>query len=237
MILGRAGGFVGARQRAQDNAVAACYFGGVEAGVGGFDDLVAGGSVFGIGGGAGADGDRARHSRELPGGDQAAQLFRDSQRVLRVGLRKQDGEFFSAVAADHVDLSQLLMEDRRDLAQHFVSQQVAELVVQALEFVDIHHDYAHAGAEAAGAFDFFGNSQFEETAVEDSGQSVQISQLLYALDVMGVLDGGGADVGDGFQWLHFSGAKAPMRSLSRTSAPIVCPKETSGMHMRDPVSA
>ena len=49
-----------------------------------------------------------------------------------VGLGQQDREFLSAVAAHHINLAQLLVEERRNLAQNFVSQQVSELVVQRL---------------------------------------------------------------------------------------------------------
>src|SRR5256885_3842539 len=36
----------------------------------------------------------------------------------------------------------------------------------------------------------------------DSGEPIHVSQLLHAFKVVGVLDGGGADVGHGFQGLY-----------------------------------
>ena len=56
------------------------------------------------------------HSRELPGFYDAAKLFGDSETVLRIGLRQEDGELFAAVAADDIDLAKLLVKKRRDLA-------------------------------------------------------------------------------------------------------------------------
>ncbi len=124
--------------------------------------------------------------------------------LLCVGLGQQDREFLSAVAAYHINLAQLLVKERRNLAQDFVSQQVAELIVQPLELIDVGHDHGHAGSVAAGTLDFFQDPQFEEAAVEDSGQSIEVGQLLDALDVVRVLDGGGANVGDRFERLQFA---------------------------------
>src|SRR5678815_2910356 len=108
--------------------------------------------MLGVGCYSGANGDRARHSRELPGFDDAAKLLCDSETVLRVGLRQEDRELLTAVAADDIDLAKLLVKQRRDLAEDFVAEQVSELVIQALELVDIEHDNGHATLKAAGPF-------------------------------------------------------------------------------------
>src|SRR6185369_1536125 len=153
-------------------------------------------AVIGPSGHSGADSDRPRYSRKLPAIDQPPQLLGHSQGLLLAGLRKQDGELFSSVTADHIDLAQLLRKDRGNLAQYFITQQVPKFIVQALELVDIHHDHCHRAVKPPGAFQFLLNSQFEITPVEDSGQPVQIGQVLDALNVVSILDGSGADVGD-----------------------------------------
>ena len=160
--------------------------------------------MIGAGGHSGADRDRPRHSGKLPAIDHPPQLLGHGQGMLLAGLREQDGELFSSVAADYIDLPQLLGEDRRHLAQHFIAQQVAEFIVQALELVDIHHDHCHAGVEPPGALQFLLDSQFEVAAVEDSGQAVQIGQMLDALNVVGILNRSGADVGDRLQRLDIA---------------------------------
>ena len=58
-----------------------------------------------------ADGDRTRHSRKLPFLYHLPQFFSDRHRLLAVGLGQQDGEFLSAVSADHIDLAQLLVKE------------------------------------------------------------------------------------------------------------------------------
>ncbi len=94
------------------------------------------------------------------------------------------------------------MEHRRDLAEHFIAQQVPEFVVQALELVDIDHQYGHAAVEAARTIDFLHHAHLEIATVEDSGEPIEIGELLHSLHVVRVLNGGGANVGDRFQRLH-----------------------------------
>src|SRR5262245_3853175 len=56
-------------------------------------------------------------------------------------LDQQDGELVAAVAGDDVDPARVLHEDLTDVAQGLVADRVAELVVDALEAVEIeHHD-------------------------------------------------------------------------------------------------
>ena len=93
------------------------------------------------------------------------------------------------------------MKDRRNLAQNFISQQVAKFVVQVLELIDVHHDYRHACTETAGPLDFFGDAHFKVAAVENAGQSVEIGQLFYPLHITRILNRGRANVGGRFQWL------------------------------------
>jgi hypothetical protein len=78
---------------------------------------------------------------------------------------------------------------------------VPEFVVEALELIDIGHDDGHAAAIAAGALDLLGDAKLEKSAVENAGQAIEVGQLFYPLNVMGVLDGSGANVCDRFKGL------------------------------------
>src|SRR6266478_5972706 len=119
--------------------------------------------------------------------------------MLRIGLREQDGKFLSSIAAYHIKLSQLLVEDGRDLAQDFVSQQMSKFVVQTLELVDIHHDHCHASAESFGPFNFFADTQFKEAAIENSGETVKVCQLFDSFHIVRILNSSSADISHGFK--------------------------------------
>ena len=73
---------------------------------------------------------------------------------------------------------------------------MTEFVIQSLELVDVDHDHGHAGVEAAGPFHFFLDTQFEEPSIENSSQAVEIGQLFDPLNVVGVLNRRGANIGD-----------------------------------------
>ena len=84
---------------------------------------------------------------------------------------------------------------------------MSELVIQPLELIDVSHDDGHARAVAPGAFNFFHDAQLEKAPVENTGETIEIGKLLHALDIMRVLDGGGANVGDGFERLQVAVAE------------------------------
>src|SRR5580693_8466271 len=102
---------------------------------------------------------------------------------------------------------------------------MSELVVEPLELVNVRHDHGHTGTVAARALDLLENAQLKKAPVEDSGQAIEIGQLLHPLNIMCILDGGGANVSHGFQTLQFA--------LSSASTPRICPNETNGMLMRE----
>src|SRR5579862_9059803 len=93
---------------------------------------------------------------------------------------------------------------------------MAELIIQPFEVVNICHDHGHTSSVAASAFDLFNDSQFEEAAVKNSGQSVEIGQLFHALHVVRVLNGVGANISDGFKRLQFALTKSiGLRTVQR----------------------
>src|SRR3981081_1714730 len=101
----------------------------------------------------------------------------------------------------------MLGEDLRGLAKDFIAQQVPELVVQLFEFINVNHDHRKRCAIAVRAFQFFCDTQFKESAVEDAGESVKISELFRPLEMASILDGGGANVCHRLQRLNVSSIK------------------------------
>src|SRR5579864_7210222 len=125
------------------------------------------------------------------------------------------------------------MKDRRHLSQHFVAEQVSELVIQPLELVNVSHDHGNAGPVAAGAFDFFYDAQLEKAAVKDSRQAVKVSQLLDPLDVMRVLDGVGTDISHRLERLQFVFAeRIALRAVQRKHSERLTKRNQRDAHER-----
>src|SRR5262247_3050452 len=114
---------------------------GIQRAVGGAEQLLRRrGLVVGETGDAEARGDalavRVRESRD----DLPYPVRVEPSAALR-RLDQQDGELVAAVSGDDVDAARVLHEDLSDVAQRLVADRVAELVVDALEAVQVeHHD-------------------------------------------------------------------------------------------------
>src|SRR5579863_933674 len=85
---------------------------------------------------------------------------------------------------------------------------MTEFVVQMLELVDVRHDHGHPAPIAPGAFNLLQNAELKKSPVENSGQPVQVGELLDSLNIMGVLNRGGANIGHRFERLKISLAKS-----------------------------
>ena len=70
-----------------------------------------------------------------------------------------------------------------------------EFVIQVLEVVNVNHDHSHSGLKSAGPLDFLDNPKLKVTAVENTGKAIQIGKLLHSFNIVGVLNGGGANIG------------------------------------------
>ena len=103
-------GAVAACGSSQADPVASGLFGGIKGGVGGPHEIIARHAVVGECGRSGADRNRTRNAGKLPSGHALPQFLRDVHGMLRVGLSQQDAEFLSSVAADHINLAQLLVK-------------------------------------------------------------------------------------------------------------------------------
>src|SRR4029078_5559573 len=110
--------------------------------------------------------------------DGAPHFFGDRERVVSTGLGQQQHEFFAAVATNEIELTQLRTKNGGDLAKHFIAQQVSELVVEALEVVDVEHDHRELLGVAAGAFQFLGQLRLKKAAIECAGESIDVGKRL-----------------------------------------------------------
>src|SRR5579862_2400396 len=89
-------------------AISSGLLGCVQARVRRLYQFLASAAVIGTSGHSGTDGDRTWYSGKLPAIHHAPQFLGHAQSMLLAGLRKQHGELFSTVPADHVDLPELL---------------------------------------------------------------------------------------------------------------------------------
>ena len=80
-------------------------------------------------------------------------------------LHEKDGELVAAVAADDVDAARMLEEKLGHTAQCLVARPVTELVVDALEAVEIEEDQGDGVIEAPVARDLFLEPDGEEAAI------------------------------------------------------------------------
>src|SRR5215469_15579846 len=181
------------------DAIASCLFSGIESPVGGNHDLIAAGAVGWVFSQAAADGHRPGHPGINMSLNPAAQLLRYAHSVLPGGFRHHNRELVPAVAAHQVHLAQLLSQDGGNGAQNFIAQEMSELVIQPLEVVDVDHDDRDPALEARSALELLDDSHFEKPAVVDSREPIDIGELFHTVKVIGVLDSGGANIGDGFQ--------------------------------------
>src|SRR2546427_13310215 len=103
--------------------------------------------------------------------------------MLLVSLSQEYGKLLASVAAHHVNLSQLLLENRGNLAQNFIPQQAPEFIIQALELIDVYHNHCHPGIKPASAFQFFGHTHCEDTSITDTCQTIPMSQPFHAVHI------------------------------------------------------
>src|SRR5947209_16827685 len=94
------------------------------------------------------------------------------------GLDQQDGELVAAVAGDDVDAARVLHEDLTDIAQRLVADRVAELVVDALEAVQVEHHDGDRVIEPPEARDLLLEAEREEASIVETGDLVLERGLL-----------------------------------------------------------
>src|SRR5882724_427442 len=143
-----------------------------------------------------ADGNRPGNTRELEFLHHATQLFSDRPCTVGMRLRHQDGKFLSPVTANQVVLADVLGENLRDLPEHLVAQQVPELIIQLFEVIDVDHQQREPKAVALGRAQRLDDTSLKSTAVVDTGQPVGACHGLGLVQLHGIADADGADIGD-----------------------------------------
>ena len=110
-----------------------------------------------------------------------AQLLGQLRRTVQVGAGQQHHEFFTAVAAQHIGRTQALAQHADDVAQHVVAGQMAVVVIDALEVVDVHHQQRQGRVLAAGAGQLGLQRLHQGAAVGGTGQRVLAGQAQVGL--------------------------------------------------------
>src|SRR2546427_1424116 len=100
--------------------------------------------------------------RERERGDDLPDPIRVEPGARLRGLDEKDRELVTAVAGDDIDPARVLHEDLRDLTQGFVTDRVAELVVDALEAIEVEEHDRHGVVEAPEARDLLLATQGSE---------------------------------------------------------------------------
>src|SRR5262249_6080206 len=172
-----------------DDAVAAVALGRVEVLVGQADQL--GGGQRLLAGGAGhAEADR--HGVRLPFVlervplDQGADALGDGGGALAGRLRQHDGELLAAVAGEQLLLADARLDAGGQLAERVVAAQVAQVVVDRLEVVQVHHDHRQRPAVPGRAGQLAVEELQQVALVVDVGQGVDDRQPVDLLVVLGL---------------------------------------------------
>ncbi len=116
---------------------------------------------------------------DVEGHDDPAHALGNAIGAVEVGLREDGGELLAAVAGDEVGA---LVEDRGqglgDALEAEVSGDVAVVVVEGLEEVDVHEHEPQGVARGAGVGPLLLDVLVEAPAVGDAGEAVQEGQGL-----------------------------------------------------------
>ena len=88
-----------------------------------------------------------------------------------------DAEFFAAVAAEQIRGADGAAEDRGDVHQDLVADQVAVGVVDPLEVIEVEHQEAERLAMPFGEGDRVLEFGHEGCVVEHAGEAVAVDQL------------------------------------------------------------
>ena len=134
--------------------------------------------------------------------DAEAELLGEGRRAGEIGLRREQRELLAAVAREEVAVAELFQHQAGDLLEHRVPGRVSELVVQALEVVDVDEGEGEGLVGAVGALRLPGELVLEMAVVVEPREAVGEGELrehlvgpaqrfvLGAEPPVGFLDGG-----------------------------------------------
>ena len=118
---------------------------------------------------------------------------------LFAGLGQQDHEFIATVAEGVVDEAEAALDGGADFIEQAAADEVAVIVIDQLEAVEVEEEDAELVAEAVGAIDLGLDGAVEMARVVESGAVVGDGQFLDLLDGAGVVNGDGGIVGQGLE--------------------------------------
>lgn len=109
--------------------------------------------------------------------DTTANSFRRRDRAVAIHVLQHGDELFAAPAAEGIDRSQPLMDERGEGPQHLVARIVAIAIVQAFEVIEVHEEKGDPGIVPFRTCTFFGSSVQESPTVELTGQWVETGHV------------------------------------------------------------
>ena len=136
---------------------------------------------------------------ELGGAQDVAQAAGDDVGGCLPVWGKQRDELIAAVAEGVVDEAEAVLDGAADFSEQAAADEVAVVVVDQLEAVEIEEEDAELVAEAGGAVDLGLDGVVEMARVVEAGAVVGDGEFLDLLDGAGVVDGDGGIVGQGLQ--------------------------------------
>ena len=158
----------------EDNAVAACAFGGIHGAVGAVEH---GGPAIVFGqtlGDSHADGgtDEVVFVGQTKLVNDEAEVLGDGDGVGGLAVGKEEEELFTSGAGEDIGGAQMLFEQVDEGAEEGVSCAVAVSVVDELEVIDVDGDDGEGHAGALAADHLVSGDLHEGAAVEAAGESV-----------------------------------------------------------------
>src|SRR5262249_21952488 len=110
----------------------------------------------------------------------------DGDSAVEVRLRQDNDEFLAAVTGEQLLLAHARLDAGRQLAEHEIAAEVAHLVVDRLEAVEVEHDDGQRPAVALRARQLPVEELQQITLVVDLGQSVDDGEAVDLLVIFGL---------------------------------------------------
>ena len=98
--------------------------------------------------------------------------------AFRICAGQDDSEFFTAVTARYVVLTDGLFHDLTHHLEHSVTLVMSVGIIEFLEMISIEHDHSQRRASVTGALEFSFQCGVEVPSVEHIGESICNGQAL-----------------------------------------------------------
>ena len=143
--------------------------------------------------------------RGAPAAHALLDALGDGARRLLLGAREHEHELVAAVAGDLVVRAHLGAQRVGDAAQQRVAGGMAELVVDALEVVEVDQDAGERQPVARGAGDLLAHAHLHRAVVEQAGERVGARGGADVVVGLGVVAGDHGEVGDRLEHVQVVG--------------------------------